>query len=212
MKKTIIFLAVLFIGITALPAQTIADVFKDIPKDILYGISDADKALLVNNEKDSIGTIVPGSIYVGIERLALSDDFVSFSTSEVATTQVKILSLINDSKIICVVKTVCGEKMCDSDVRFYTTDWNAIETGNLLPHFDPNWFLKKDTNEETQAYKNAIAALDINPYKVELSPSDDDMKIYYDVDKYLSKEDAETLRPYLNKEPKVLTWNKVSFQ
>ena len=211
MKKAILFVFSILLGTTAITAQNIADVFKKVPESVVYGISDEDKAFLVANTSDSLATIVPSSIYVGVERLAASDDYLSFKTSAAGTTQIKLLPLVNGSKVVCVVKTVCG-KICDSDIRFYTTEWSPIDAGALFPAFNPDWFLKADVDKDSQTYKNAVSVIDMNPCKIILSSSGDEAGVEYQIKNYLSKEDYEILAPYLLDEVKILKWDKMSFK
>lgn len=191
-------------------SQDIKSVFSNVPDNIILGLETSEKDLLVANTKDTTEMIVTKETGGSIKRLAISDDYISLQTSDIGTTQIKLLPLINDSKIICVVKTVCG-KSCDSQINFYTTKWIPIEQ-NLFPQKDKNWFIKADFDRESQDFKNAYAALDMNPMRMELSAESPSITVFYDIEKYLSEEDAKIIQPFLIKEPKIFEWDKVSYK
>lgn len=211
MKKTAIVIFSFLTGVFSVSAQDISSVFVSVPNDIVFGLEDAQKSLLVSDMADTAQIKVESNLYSHIKRLAISPDFISLQTSEVGTTQIRLLPLINDSKIVCVVKTVCGE-VCDSQIKFYTTKWVPLPKRDLFPVRDINWFIKADTDRDSQDFKNAFAALDIHPMKVTLFADNDDISIEYDIKKYLSAEDYRKIEPFLTQEPKVFAWDRNSFK
>ena len=46
--------------------------------------------------------------------------------------RMKLLSINDSTKVICVVATVCAPA-CDSHVKFYTTDWKELVASSYLP-------------------------------------------------------------------------------
>lgn len=187
-------------------AQNIADVFLTMPDNIILGLESTEKEILIANAKDTTEIMISKDIGGSVKRLAVSDDYIALQTSEVGTTQIKLLPLINDSKIVCVVKTVCGSA-CDSQIRFYTTKWIPIEQ-NLFPEKNKDWFIKEDADRNSQDFKNVYEALDINLIKIEMSADNTTIKVFYDIEKYLSEEDLKKVQPFLLKEPKVFEWDK----
>ena len=45
--------------------------------------------------------------------------------------EMKLLPLNDSVKVICVVNTVCGPA-CDSEVRFYNTDWQQLAKEDFI--------------------------------------------------------------------------------
>lgn len=193
-----------------LSAQELQSIFLSMPENLILGLEATERDKLTANTSDTTQISVIRSKGSNIKRLAISPDYISLQTSEAGTIQIKLLPLINESKIICVVRTVCG-KICDSQLQFYTTKWIPIEQ-NLFPRINKDWFIKTDADRDGQDFKNAYAALDMTPTKIELSPSSTEAKVFYDIKSYLSEDDYKKIQPFLTEEPKILEWDKVSFK
>lgn len=182
-----------------------------MPDNIIFGLEAAEKELLVSNPTDTTKLKVDRGTFSELERLAISPDYISLQTSDAGTTQIKLLPLINDSKIICVVKTACG-KICDSQVQFYTTKWMPIAQGDLLPKINKDLFIKADADRNSQDFQNAYKSLDMSPFKIDLSANSNSITIGYDIKNYLSEEDYKKIQPYLIGESITLTWDKASYK
>lgn len=210
--KRLIFTIVTTLFISgSMSAQSIGDIFLAMPDGLIFGLDAAAKEKLVSNPNDTTGVVVEREVLGEIERLAISDDFVSLQTSEVGTIQIKLLPLINDSKIICVVKTVCST-ICDSQIQFYTTKWIPIPLGELFPKKDKDWFLKTDVDRSNQDFTNAYAALDLNPIVIKLSSDNTSLEVSYDIKNYLSSDDYKKISAYLIDTPKKFVWDKLSYK
>ncbi len=211
MRKIIFTILFTMLATLSISAQEIGGVFLSMPESIIFGLETAQKDLLTSNPKDSTRIIIDRGTLGTVKRLSISIDFISLQTSKAGTTQIKLLPLINDSKIICVVKTVCG-KICDSQIEFYTTKWLPISQADLFPKKNKDWFIKVDADRNSQEFKNAYAALDMNPMKMSLSGTDTSITLTYDLKNYLSEDDYKKIQPFLIDEPKVFTWDKTSYK
>jgi len=199
MKK--IFIA-FFIFISTLAfSQKIDDVFKTMPNNIVPGLSDGNRTMLL---VDTGKTIIPYPLGE-IEKLAYSPDFLKIKTSEIGTTQIKLLPLINDTQIICVVKTVCGNA-CDSHIKFYSTDWKELDANLLLPDISAESFLDS-SKKDTDNYKFAVSLPDIYPISAEFENGSNTLKLKLDLTKYLSNEQLAEIKPFIKSETITLTWN-----
>ncbi|OPZ28686.1 MAG: hypothetical protein BWZ00_01245 [Bacteroidetes bacterium ADurb.BinA174] len=204
MKK--IFIA-FFIFISTLAfSQKIDDVFKTMPNNIVPGLSDGNRTMLL---VDTGKTIIPYPLGE-IEKLAYSPDFLKIKTSEIGTTQIKLLPLINDTQIICVVKTVCGNA-CDSHIKFYSTDWKELDANLLLPDISAESFLDS-SKKDTDNYKFAVSLPDIYPISAEFENGSNTLKLKLDLTKYLSNEQLAEIKPFIKSETITLTWNNTSFR
>jgi hypothetical protein len=212
MRKLIILFTFLLSGLYLSAQDNINSVILSLPNDVVYGLDASQKDLLIAaGTSDTAAVTISSNLYSSIRRTAISDSYISLQTSGAGTTQVKLLPLVNNSKIICVVKTVCGD-FCDSLIRFYTTDWKPIDGSDLFPKMTIDWFIKEDADRNSDDYRNAVAVLDMNPMKISLSPNSDIATVEYNIKRYLSEGDYELLEPFLKDEPKVLVWDKVSFK
>lgn len=209
MKRILLIIALISTSLY-ISAQELQSIFLSMPENLILGLEATERDKLTANTSDTTQISVIRSKGSNIKRLAISPDYISLQTSEAGTIQIKLLPLINESKIICVVRTVCGE-ICDSQLQFYTTKWIPIEQ-NLFPRINKDWFIKTDADRDGQDFKNAYAALDMTPTKIELSPSSTEAKVFYDIKSYLSEDDYKKIQPFLTEEPKILEWDKVSFK
>ena len=185
--------------------QTMDDVFKTMPNDFLPAFSEADKTMLL---VDSSLSVIPYALGE-IERLAYSDTFLSIKTSEVGTMQIKILPLINNTQIIVLIKTVCSG-VCDSDIRFFTSDWKEIDKRSLLPTITPQVFFdQKELN--TPEFKWTVSQIDMFPLEFQFKNGSNNLQVKFDIANHLSALDFAKIEPYLVKETIDLLWNKSMF-
>jgi hypothetical protein len=196
--------------LTTINAQTIQDVILTIPDDVVVGLTTEQKTqLCADPATDSVA--VENVLNGQIIRLAISNDYVSLQTSDVGTTQIKILPLVNDTKILAVVKTVCSDA-CDSRIQFYTLDWRLLPEQSLLPIRTFDWFIKQDVDRQSSDFKDAIKAVDMNPILLNFSPTDYSLTADSEIGNYISSEDYAGLEPFLTGKPKVFVWDKISFK
>lgn len=207
--KNLIFILLSFISIN-LSAQDVTAIFANVPDDVVYNLSPEDKIVLTSNPTDT-AVQIENSLEGITKRLAISADYIALQTSEAGTVQIKLLPLINDSKIICVINTVCG-KACDSQIRFYNTNWVALDKTALFAKKALSWFLKPDNDTTNENYKNALTIVNKLPVKLTLNATDLTVKAEYDAQNHLTKEDYDALKPYLTEQPKTFTWNRTAFQ
>ena len=185
--------------------QTMDELFKTMPDELLPAFSEENKTMLL---VDSSLLVIPYALGE-IERLDYSDTFLSLKTSKVGTMQKKILPLVNKTQIIALIKTVCSS-VCDSDIRFFTNEWEEIEKSNLLPTIPPHIFFdEKELN--TPEFKWAVSQIDIFPLQFEFKDGGNDLQIKFDIVNHLSSQDSLKIKPYLVKETIDLLWNKSTF-
>lgn len=212
MKKLILAISFLFINLIAVKAQdNLISVFYNLPDAVVSGLNAEMKDLLLANPTDTAEVTVETGVYDSIKRLAIADDYIMLQTSPAGTVQIKLLPLINESKIICVIHTVCA-KACDSHISFYTTKWTPIAQSDLFPAKRTDWFIKSDVDRGSQEFRNALSALDMNPMKLTISNKDNSISVEYDIKGYLSEDDYKIVQPFLTEQPKVFTWDKISYK
>lgn len=185
--------------------QKIDEVFKTMPEELLPAFSEANKTMLL---VDSSLSVIPYPLGE-IEKLDYDETFLSLKTSEVGTMQIKLLSLVNQTQIIALIKTVCGT-FCDSNIRFFSTDWNEIDRSSLLPQIKPIAFFDA-TQVNTEEFKWAISHIDIFPLQYQFEKESDNIIVTFDFKKSLSKNDLQKVTPYLENETIELSWNKSTF-
>lgn len=187
--------------------QTMDEVFKTMPDEYLPAFSEADKTMLLV-DVDSSMSVIPYALGE-IEKLDYSDTFLSLKTSKVGTMQIKILSLVNRTKIIALIKTVC-ETVCDSDIRFFTSEWEEIDKNSLLPTISPHIFFDA-SKMDTPEFKWAVSHIDIYPLQFQFKEGGNNLQVKFDIADHLSTQDSMKIAPYLMKEIIDLSWNKSTF-
>ena len=185
--------------------QTIDELFKTMPDAFLPAFSEADKTMLL---VDSSLSVIPYPLGE-IEKLGYSDTFLSLKTSKVGTMQIKILPLVNNTQIIVLIKTVCSG-VCDSDIRFFTTEWHEIDKSNMLPTITPHIFFD-ETKLDSPGFKWTVSQIDIFPLQFYFKDGSTDLHLKFDIANHLSSQDFVKLEPYLVKDTINLLWNKSTF-
>lgn len=211
MKKTTV-LTILFISIIYnCYGQTLSDVIKTMPENIVWGITQEQKEEILTNPKDSIIIVSGNNLYNKYIRKELSGNYIKVQTSDVGDIQIKLLPLINNTNVICVVKSICKD-FCDSNISFYTMDWIKIEDNSLFPKPEIKWFIKSDIDKLSDDYRNAIAVIDLLPIKLTLSPDSNLIQAELDIEKYLDEKNYTNLKIFLSDTPKILIWDKTKFR
>lgn len=210
MKKIIFVFSFAFIAIVS-QAQDISSVFLSMPDDLVLKIDQEQRRVLLDSPTDTSKVTAQNMLNENVVREALSKDYMAIKTSDIGMLQIKLLPLINNSYIIGVIRTVC-DRACDSQIDFYTTSWQPLSQTDLFPEKTKEWFLKADTNHDSQEFKNAYAALNMTPIKLIFSPNNQNVEAIYDIKKYLSEDDYKLIEPFLIKEPKIFTWDKAVYK
>jgi len=190
--------------------QTLSDLFKSMPQEVIPGFTEADKTMLL---VDTSHTVIPYALGE-IKRLSYNDSYLYIRTSDIGTLQLKLLPLVNNTYIICMIKTVCG-KACDSNIRFFSTEWKPLNSSSILPNINADLFFTNDiTNNgiENEQYNILKSLLDIDPISAIFEPNTNNIIITLDYKTYLSKENVSQIEPIIKQDSITLHWNKSSFQ
>lgn len=141
----------------------------------------------------------------------LTSDYLSLQSTERTTIDMKLLPLVNNTYVICVVTTVNGP-VPDSQIEFYTTEWAPLDASDLFSPVSADWFIKEDADRNSNAFIDATSRLDMDLITYSLSPDDLTLTETFTTPLYLSKADREKVQPFLKDSPKVFTWEKFHFK
>ncbi|HPD86753.1 MAG TPA: DUF3256 family protein [Proteiniphilum sp.] len=204
MKKiTTIFLLLLSMTATG---QTIADLFRSMPSELLPGVSEANKTMLL---VDSGKTSVPYALGE-IDKIAQSNDFVHIRTSDAGDLQLKVLPLSSDSLIVSVIHTVCAG-VCDSRISFYTTNWEKIDQELFLPEISKEIFFNS-SNKNSDNYKYAVSLPDIFPISARFGKTGSDLTLRLHYRERLTDDQTEEIKPFLVSDTLLFEWENGSFR
>lgn len=141
----------------------------------------------------------------------LTSDYLSLQSTERTTIDMKLLPLVNNTYVICVVTTVNGPAP-DSQIEFYTTEWTPLDASDLFSPVSADWFIKEDADRNSNAFIDATSRLDMDLITYSLSPDDLTLTETFTTPLYLSKADREKVQPFLKDSPRVFTWEKFHFK
>ena len=210
MRKVLLIVVSVLCGISA-SAQDMKSVFIAMPDSITPLLTKVNKEDFVDFLDSNMKAEVKNRFDGTAEMKVLTEDYTLVQISEIGTLEMKLLPVNDSTKVICMVKTVCASA-CDSDVRFYTSDWSKeLDAASLLqrPSADV-FFLPNDTLSEEGVLIRKKA--DMHLMKVSLSKDVPTLTFLYTTPDYLNQEDKEKLLPHLRKEPVVLEWKNGQFR
>ena len=210
MKKNILLVFLCFFALSAF-AQNMKSVFVAMPDSITPLLTKVNKEDCIDFLDSNMKAEVKNRFDGTAEMKVVTEDYTLVQTSEVGTLEMKLLPVNDSTKVICMVKTVCATA-CDSEIRFYTSDWKEELDAQafLTEPKESDFFLPNDsvTDESVLIRKNADMLL----MKASLSKDNVSLTFIYTTPDYLNEEDREKLLPYLRKEPVVLQWQEGKFR
>ena len=210
MRKVLLIVVSVLCGISA-SAQDMKSVFIAMPDSITPLLTKVNKEDCVDFLDSNMKAEVKNRFDGTAEMKVLTEDYTLVQTSEIGTLEMKLLPVNDSTKVVCMVKTVCASA-CDSDVRFYASDWSKeLDAASFLqrPSADV-FFLPNDTLSEEGILIRKKA--DMHLMKASLSKDEPTLTFIYTTPDYLNQEDQEKLLPHLRKEPVVLEWKDGKFR
>lgn len=141
----------------------------------------------------------------------MTSDYMLLQVTDRSTVELKRLPLINNTNVICMIRTVYGPQP-DSRIEFFTTDWQPISGEDLFTPVDSEWFLKEGIDRSSISFDEALSLLDMDLWKYSLSPDDQTLTMEYMTPYYLGKTDRAKVAPFLKETPKIYTWEKSHFK
>ena len=201
------FVNILFILLTlSVQAQKINEVFKNMPEDIIPGITEGNRTmLLIEKDKKNIPYTLGE-----IKKINHTENYIKLKTSQVGTTEIKLLPSHKNKDIICVIKTVCA-KVCDSQISFYTDTWEKLNPRAYIPSNLETVFFNFDKKGALKS-KYALSLPDIYPISAEFSEKENTIRFIFNYEQHLTKEQIEKLTPYLKAKTIRLQWDGKAFR
>lgn len=187
-------------------AQQVGDLFKAMPPELLPGVSEGNKTMLL---VDSGKTTVPYPLGE-IVKEAYGNDYLRLQTSKIGTLQLKLLPVSEDSVVVCLIKTVCGN-VCDSHISFYTSEWKKLGKEAFLPTISAEIFLNS-SQKKSENDKYAVSLPDIYPISATFNETGTDLTLTFHYKERLAEEQIQQLEPLLKGDSVVLTWKNGSFR
>lgn len=213
MRKFIPIIIMLFY-VSAITAQTtIRSILGKMPENMTPYLSASQRAEIIKftESKDSIK--IKNSLDGMTSVDTVDNDFIIIRLNEVASIQMKLLSLNDSTQIICTVETV-KSPVPESTIKFYTTEWMPVDSTFSLPETDkPDTMIKlllhrPDTMSESKF--NELRNY-IEPVIISADISNDNNTITYDLSLPLVPHDKfDELRAIIKK--KSFKWDGSRFK
>ena len=211
MKPKIIFILFLFcLAGHLIQAQTIRDLFARMPQSEFLPLTVSDRLDLIDFYNAGQKAVVKNRLDDSCSIIRMTNDYLQIQTGK-NTTELFLLPMVNDSKIIGLIQTVCAPA-CDSRLEFYTASWKKLTTSMFITFAGKYDFLKDGINREDETVKNALIPLDIFLMQLHYDPDKQMLQQYYTTPDYLNGEDRAKVTPYLTGMPKQFKWNQMRFE
>ena len=209
--RVLLLIVVSILGVVSVSAQDMKSVFIAMPDSITPLLTKVNKEDCVDFLASDMKAEVKNRFDGTAEMKVLTEDYTLVQTSEIGTLEMKLLPVNDSTKVICMVKTVCASA-CDSDIRFYASDWSKeLDAGDFLQKPSASiFFLPNDTLSEEGVLIRKKA--DMHLMKASLSKDDVSLTFIYTTPDYLNKEDKEKMLRHLNQNPVTFQWKDGKFR
>ena len=209
-QKTVFTIFLLFIAVRLIQGQTASELFAKSPDAAFLSLTVSDRLDLIDLYKAGEQATVKNRFDDSCSIIRMTDDYLQFRIGS-DTMELFLLPMINDSKIVGMIQTVCAP-VCDSHLEFYTTTWKKLSASVFITFAGKYDFLKEGIHPEDEKVKNALIPLDISLMRLHYDSDTQELQQYYTTPDYLSETDRDRVMPYLKEEPKRFKWNLTRFE
>ena len=209
MKKIVVILFACLLSVYSF-AQNMFTVFAEMPRELNILVDSIQRQDLMDLYKNGSPAKVKDRLNETVTLSSFNEDYLELHSGNFSA-QIALLKLINDSKIICLIQTVCAP-VCDSKLSFYTSEWKILDTADFVQPVEVSWFLKDDVDKNNQDFIHAIKSLDMNLMQYRFDSETLSLSQIFTTPQYLSKGDKEAVEPFLKNEDKVFEWKKMGFK
>lgn len=208
--KQVLTLLMVWLSIIPSVAQDMKTVFVQMPDSILPLLTKVNREDCVDFLANNMKAVVTNRLDRHSEMKVLTDNYFQMQLTDVSVLEMKLLPLNDSVKIICEVKTVSAP-VCDSQIRFYDTKWNRLQTSDYfrVPAEDAFYSVSDSLGSVPAEIRKKA---DMFMVKFALNPDQEIITMEYMTPYYLNEEDREKLSPYLSKDSVVYKWENGSFK
>ena len=207
MKRCIIGFILACLLVTA-KAQKMEDIFVQIPNEYIVQLEEAWRKDLVDLYKSGKPAVLDNTMQGKSTLYLLTDHYLKLQSTEHSVVELRLLPLVNNTYIICMIQTVYGP-VADSRVSFYTTEWKRLSADDIFLPVTEDWFWKADTDQTSKAY---LSRLDMFLVKYSLSEDNTTLTAEYMTPLYLDDDNQQLVKPLLKNEPKTYIWKSGRYE
>lgn len=126
----IIIIFVSFIGLVH--SQTMPEMIRTMPDTIISLLSKNDRLDFVDYSLSGSNPDISNLLGGKSKMNKLTSDFAEIALTNTSSIQLKMLELSNSSKILCLVKTLTIDSLCDSEILFFNSKWEKLPTSDYI--------------------------------------------------------------------------------
>lgn len=197
----IVGMAMSFCAISVSAQQQAKTLFVNMPDSLLPLLTAVNRADCIDFLESNMQAKVENRFGKTSEMTALTKDYINLQITPSSTWQMKMLPVNDSTQVICVVSTVCAP-VCDSDIRFYDTQWNVLPISQFMPGkpLVSDFFSVPTDSASYAVFKEEIDPVDMLLTKAQLSGAGDELNLVFTTPEYIEKETAEKLEPFLRRQ------------
>ncbi len=205
--KKLPFVIISFVGAVAVEAQTMKELFVDMPDTLSVVLTKNNRADCVDFIASNMEAKVTNRFDNVSDVRILTDDYLKADVTECSSWEMRRLPVNDSTYVICMVTTVSGP-VRDSNVCFYSGNWEELPRSRYIDPFPVagDFFAAPRNMEEAGSIKELRKKSYITFIQASLSEKDTSLSFIYTAPDYMNKEDAEKLRPYIRRGPLQYEW------
>ncbi|MDR2774282.1 MAG: DUF3256 family protein [Tannerella sp.] len=211
MKRLIFSLLFVLGTFCSIIAQHIEKLFIAMPEGIIVQLEEAWRKDLADLYKSGKTATLENTMQGKSTLLKLTDNYLLLQSTGRSTVEMKLLPLVNNTHIICMITTAYAP-VADSRVVFYTTDWNILPAEELYTPVTADWFLKDDAGHASGETSEMNPISDIFLVKYSLDAEKNTLTAEYTTPLYLDAESREKALLLLKDTHKVYEWRLSRFE
>lgn len=191
-------------------AQDMATLFANMPDEYVPHLESAWRKDLMDLYNTGKPATLQNTMNGTSSLLNLTENYLLLQSTERSTVEIKLLPLINNTNIVCMITTI-NAPVADSRIVFFTTEWQPLKSEDLFTPVKSDWFIKEDADTASESYKDAISRLDLELIRYNLNPENLTLTATYMTPSYLSNEERQKITPYIKETPKLFIWESSRF-
>ena len=189
-------------------AQKIEDCFVRMPNELIEHLEEAWRKDLVDIYKAGKPAVLENILLGKSVLRELTEHYLLLQSTERSVVELKLLPLVNNTYIICMIETVYAP-VADSRVSFYTTEWQQLPAEDIFTPVAETWFWKEEADQSSQ---EDLSRLGIFLVKYHLSAENANLTAEYMTPHTLDEESQQVVRPLLKPGPKTYEWKSGRFE
>ncbi len=210
MKKISIFILFICSFCSLVNAQNITSVFSSIPDEMVLPLDSIQRLDILDLYNAGRAAQIVNHLGDTARLISLKENFLQLETGNMQL-EIALLPMINDSKIIGVIKTVCVP-VCDSKISFYTTEWKSLDSAIFYTPVTKEWFIADNIDRNDEYFKSFENVLDMDLMQFNFENNGLLLVQKYNTSQYLSPDIKVKTDKFLKKEPKKYVWNQIRFE